>query len=70
MIGKITIKFWSNLLLGKVSKLPYRLYSIMYNDFIDNTYKFPWISNIKSILDDLGMSYIWTSQTVNVVLSI
>ena len=62
IIRKRTIKFWSNLMLGKVSKLPYRLYSIIYKDFIDNTYEYPWISNIKSILDNLGMSYIWTSQ--------
>ena len=62
MIRKRTIKFWSNRLSGKVSKLSYRLYSIIFNDFIDNTYEFSWISNIKSIVDDLGMSYIRTSQ--------
>ena len=56
------IKFWSNLLLGKLSKLSYRLYSILYNDANANTYEIPWIANVKSILDDLGRSYIWISQ--------
>ena len=63
IIKKTIIKFWSNLLLGKLSKLSYRLYSILYNDANAITYEFPWTVNVKSILDDLGMSYIWISQT-------
>ena len=47
-----------DLLLGKISKLSYRLYFILYNDANANTYEFPWISNVKLILDDLGMRYI------------
>ena len=62
IIKKKLIKFWSNLLLGKLSKLSYRLYSILYNDANANTYEFPWIAIVKSILDDLGKSYIWISQ--------
>ena len=63
IIKKRIIRFWSNLLLGKISKLAYRLYSILYNDANANTYEFPRISNIKFILDDLGKSYIWIRQT-------
>ena len=56
------MKFWSNLLLGKPSKLSYRLYFILYNDANANTYEFPWTANVKFILNDLGMSYIGLSQ--------
>ena len=43
IIRKRTIKFWSNLMLGKVFKLSYRLYSIIYKDNIGNIYEYPWI---------------------------
>ena len=62
IIKKKIIKFWSNLLLGKLSKLSYRRYSILYNDANAKTYEFPWTANVKSILDDIDMSYIWISQ--------
>lgn len=62
VIKKKVIKFWSNLLLGKGSKLSYRLYSILFNDSSTTNYEYPWINNVKSILDEVGMSYIWISQ--------
>lgn len=61
-IKKRTISFWSKLLLGKISKLSSRLYSILYDDFSANSFDFPWIHNVKSILDEVGMSNIWINQ--------
>lgn len=50
------------MLLGKSSKLSLRLYSVLYNDSNVNTFNFPWLNNVKTILDEVGMSYIWTNQ--------
>ena len=59
-IKKRIISFWSNLLLDKASELSHKLYSVLYNNFNNNQYDFPWLQNVKSILDDVGMSNIWT----------
>ena len=48
--------------LDKASKLSHRLYSVLYNNFNNNQYDFPWLQNVKSILDEVGMSNIWTYQ--------
>ena len=61
-IKKRIISFWSKLLLDKASKLSHRLYSVLYNNFNNNHYDFPWLQNVKSILDEVGMSNIWTYQ--------
>ena len=49
-IKKRIISFWSKLLLDKASKLSHRLYSVLYNNFNNNHYDFPWLQNVKSIL--------------------
>ena len=56
------INFWSKMLLGKETKLSYRLYKILHNDYENEKFSYPWISNVKSILDKVGMSEIWIHQ--------
>ena len=61
-IKKRIISFWAKLLLDKDSKLSSKLYSISYGDFSTNSFDFPWIGNVKSISDEVGMSNIWLNQ--------
>ena len=61
-IKKQVISFWSKLLLSKESKLSHRLYSVLYNNFVNYHYDFPWLQNVKSILYEVGMSNIWIYQ--------
>lgn len=61
-IKKRVISFWSKMLLGKSTKLSYRLYSILKTDLNTNSYEYPWLLNVKSILDEIGKSEIWINQ--------
>ena len=61
-IKKQVISFWSKLLLSKESKLPHRLYSVLYYNFVNYHYDFQWLQNVKSILDEIGISNIWLYQ--------
>ena len=40
-IKKQVISFWSKLLLTKESKLSHRLYSVLYNNFVNYHFDFP-----------------------------
>ena len=46
----------------EASNLSHRLYSVLYNNFNNDQYDFPWLQNVKSILDEVGMSNIRTYQ--------
>ena len=61
-IKKRIISVWSKLLLDKASKLTHRLYSVLYNNFNNNQYDFTWLQKVISMLDEVGMSNIWTYQ--------
>ena len=56
------INFWSKTLLGKETKLSYRLYKILHSDYENGRYAYPWISYVKAIFDKVGMSEIWINQ--------
>ena len=62
-IKKRIINFWSNMLLGKRSNLSYRLYYVLYSDYIAGRYNYPWLSNVNSILEEVGKNEIWINQT-------
>ena len=62
----ITIKlrmagFWGKMLTGKQEKLSYNLYQMLLSDWVN----VKWISKIKNILDESGLSYIWDMQYVH-----
>ena len=56
------VTFWNSLLLNK-HKLSSTFYSLMLKLYDSNQMNFKWITYIKSILDDIGLSFIWNDQT-------
>ena len=57
------LSFWSKLLMNSENKLSGILYQLLYNLHETGREKFKWIECIKTTLNDIGFSYIWTSQT-------
>ena len=53
--------YWGKLLTGKQEKLSYKPYQMLLGDWKN----LKWINNIKNILDDLGLSFIWDIQYVH-----
>ena len=64
IIHKRQICYWARVVSGKQSKLSVLLYKIMMKDHIKNETNYKWITAVKYILDNLGMSnnIIWISQ--------
>ena len=62
IIYKRKMCYWARVVSGKQSKLFVLLYKIMMKDHIKNETNCKWISPVKYILDNLGMSHIWISQ--------
>ena len=67
----ITIKlrmtgFWGKMLTGKQEKLSYNLYQMLLSDWVN----VKWISKIKNILDESGLSYIWDMQYVHCAVNL
>lgn len=63
----ITIKckligFWLRLISSKESKLSFVMYKALLQLYNDNIYKSPWIVCIHNILNNCGLSNIWTNQ--------
>ena len=58
------ISFWCRLLEGHENKRSSILYKLLYINSINDGYDCKWISNIKSIFDNCGMSdtCIWHDQ--------
>lgn len=56
------ISYWADLIVGKESKYSSTLYNLLYMKHI-NGINFNWITRVKTILEECGMSYIWSSQT-------
>lgn len=56
---------WCKLLNGKEDKLCYAMYQYLFRLYTENTYKSQWLTYIKSLLDNSGMSGIWLDQVVN-----
>ena len=44
-----------------MDKLTTKMYNLAY------THYFPWVKYIKSILDECGLSYLWTTQQIHSV---
>ena len=67
----ITIKlrmagFWGKMLTGKQQKLSYNLYQMILSDWVN----VKWISKIKNILDESGLSDIWDMQFVHCAVNL
>lgn len=61
MLKKRIIGFWYKLTHYNYN-LSSVLYKYLYKDFSVNGHQYGWFSNVKSILDACGLSYIWQSQ--------
>ena len=60
-INKRMAGYWYNLVSGS-SKLSSSIYKLIYQDFISDDKEYKWISNVKNIFDETGMSYAWLNQ--------
>ena len=61
-VEKQMLSFWIKVSEDKDSKIAKNIYSIMYRLQNAGNYSFPWLSRIKSILDNSGNSFLWEQQ--------
>ena len=61
-VDKQMLSFWIKVSEDKDSKIAKNIYSIMYRLQNAGNYSFPWLSRIKSILDNSGNSFLWEQQ--------
>lgn len=61
LIKQKMVLYWNTLLCDnkKLSSIMYKLMFTLYRVF---PHKFKWVSYVKSIFDELGLSYIWNDQ--------
>ena len=58
-IKKRMVSYWCKLVSGSVNKLSSILYRILLGDFMEETYTYEWLTSIKCIFEEVGMSHIW-----------
>lgn len=58
------LNYWARLLTGKQTKLCFVMYEGLLKLYNENTFRSPWLSYIKSLLNNSGMSDVWISQDV------
>ena len=61
--GKI-LNFWASMTQNVCYKMSVIMYNVLYNLYVKNIYKSPWIEFVKRKLDELGLSYMWVNQNV------
>ena len=61
-VKKRLIGYWARLIESKESKLSKIMYNCLLNLFNTGVFVSPWVSQVKQILDDCGLSYIWLTQ--------
>ena len=61
VIKKRIIGFWYNLISCE-NKLSSTLYKVVVNDSAYRNFHYKWLSNVKSIFDECGLSYVWLHQ--------
>ena len=65
LIRQKILIFWHRLVTGAQTKLTNILYNTQKLLFLTpNEYKSPWISNVKRMLDECGMTYIWENPDI------
>ncbi len=58
------INFWVRLITGRNSKFSYLMYCCLWQLDQQGLYSSPWLSHIRSICNNCGMSGVWDSQIV------
>ena len=59
LIQQKIISFWARIVMGKQTKISFLLHELMLRDQLLNKHNYTWINNIKTILNNLGMSDVW-----------
>ena len=59
------IKYWFNLISGKMDKLSYKSYKMLLYLHRNNIHSSKWISSIENILQTIGFNYLWIENHVN-----
>jgi hypothetical protein len=59
------ISYWCKLLTGKASKLSAISYKLLHSFFCNRNISAPWVKFVKDILDNCGLSNVWTFQNTN-----
>ena len=59
------ISYWCKLLTGKASKLSAISYKLLHSFFCNGNISAPWVKFAKDILDNCGLSNVWTFQNIN-----
>ena len=58
------VSYWAKLMNAKETKLTSIMYKIHYVLHTSNDYSCKWLLQIKSVLDSVGLSYVWLEQKV------
>ena len=53
------LNYWSRLITGKQIKFCFVVYQCLLKLYNENTFRSPWLSYIKTLLNNSGMSGIW-----------
>ena len=56
------VSYWTKLISGKQTKLGYITYRLMFHLFSTQNVNFQWLTYLKGICYECGLSYIWNSQ--------
>lgn len=62
-VQKRLVGYWARLIESKESKLSRILYNCLLDLSTSGVYVSPWVSQVRKILDDCGLSYIWLNQS-------
>ncbi len=57
-------------IMGKQSKIAYKVYNILKQKYETGEYICRWIAQIHNTLNNLGLNYIWLGQTWYLILSL
>ena len=56
------LSFWHKIVTSVPNKMSTLMYKLLYHRFCNNDYTSIWLSTIKNILDNVGLSHIWLNQ--------
>ena len=57
-----TVCYWHKLINGNRNKFVYKIYKVFLVMFRENIYKASWLTYVKNILDECGLSNVWINQ--------
>ena len=56
------LNFWNKLITNSTPKLSFDVYKYMYNQYITDTYRSPWLNGVCQLLDECNFAHMWTNQ--------